>query len=83
MTPSSLASMFLAFANRLKFGKLFMIIVGLFFVDLLIPDFIPLIDEIILGLMAIILANLKKERHLEKKGNVIEGEIVNEEDKRK
>ena len=81
MNPSALLATFLAFANKLKFGNLFLIITGLFVVDLLIPDFIPLIDEIILGLLAIILANWKKERRLDKEGNVIEGEIVDEEDK--
>ena len=53
--------MFLAFADKLKFGNLFIIVVSLFFLDLVVPDFIPLIDEIILGLLAILLANWKKE----------------------
>jgi len=83
MTPASIPGLFLAYANRLKFGKLFIIIVVLFIIDLLIPDFITLIDETMLGLMVIILANWKKERGLEKKGIVIEGEIVNDDDKGK
>ena len=54
----------------------------MFVTDLLVPDFIPLFDEITLGLLAIILANWKKERKLEKdEENVIEGEIVDEDDK--
>ena len=72
--------MFLAFADKLKFGNLFLIVVGLFVIDLFVPDFIPLIDEIILGLLAILLANWKKERREEIEGEVIEGEIVQEED---
>jgi hypothetical protein len=80
MNPSALLKMFMAFANDLKFGNLFLIITGLFVVDLLVPDFIPIIDEIILGLLAIILANWKKERKLDKEGNVIEGEIVEEDE---
>ena len=79
MKPSSLAGLFLAFANQLKFRNLFFIIIGLFLVDLVIPDFIPLIDEIILGLLAIILANWKKERKQEQEGNLIEGEVISEE----
>ena len=51
---------------------------SLFLVDLLIPDFIPFIDEIILGLLAIILANWKKERNQDKEDKVIEGEIIDE-----
>ncbi|MCH8977533.1 MAG: hypothetical protein IH909_07945, partial [Proteobacteria bacterium] len=42
------------------------------------PDFIPFIDEIILGLLAIILANWKKERKQDDEGTLIEGEIIDE-----
>ena len=80
MTPSSFVSMFLAFADKLKFGNLFIIVVILFAIDLVVPDFIPLIDEIILGLLAILLANWKKERREEIEGEVIEGEVADEEE---
>jgi len=80
MNPSVLIATFLAFANKLKFKNLFLIVISLFVVDLFIPDFIPLIDEIILGLLAIILANWKDERRQEKEGNLIEGEVLNNED---
>jgi hypothetical protein len=53
--------MFLAFADKLKFENLFIIILILFALDLVLPDFIPLIDEIILSLLAILLANWKKK----------------------
>jgi len=76
MTPNSMIEMFLKNANQLRFRNLFFIVIGLFFLDLLIPDFIPFIDEIILGLLAIILANWKKERNQDKEGKVIEGEII-------
>jgi len=81
MKTTSLVSLFLAFANQLKFKNLFLIIISLFVLDLFVPDFIPLIDEIILGLLAIILANWKKDRKQEKEGNLIEGEVIDEEDK--
>ena len=81
MNPSVLIAAFLNFANKLKFRNLFFIVIGLFAIDLVIPDFIPLIDEIILGLLAIILANWKEERKQEKKGNLIEGEVVDEDEK--
>ena len=81
MTPSSFLSTFLAYANQLKFRNLFLIITALFVADLVVPDFIPLFDEIILGLLAVILANWKKERRQDKVGNIIEGEIINEDDK--
>ncbi len=44
----------------------------------MVPDFIPFIDEIILGLLAIILANWKKERNQDDEGTLIEGEIIDE-----
>jgi uncharacterized protein DUF6116 len=81
MNPSVLIATFLTFANKLKFTNLFLIVIGLFIIDLFVPDFIPLIDEIILGLLAIVLANWKQERKQEKEGNLIEGEVVDEEDK--
>ena len=83
MNPRALIVLFLGFANKLKFRNLFLIVIGLFALDLVIPDFIPLIDEIILGLLAIILANWKKERKQDEQGNLIEGEVLNEEDQEK
>jgi len=79
MNPSVLIATFLGFANKLKFRNLFILIIVLFIVNLLIPDFIPFIDEIILGLLAIILANIKEER--QKEGNLIEGEVLDDEKK--
>jgi hypothetical protein len=58
MSPPFLAPM-LGFAARLRFPTLFLITAGLFVVDLLIPDFIPFADEILLGLGTLILANWK------------------------
>ena len=82
MSPRALIAMFLGFADQLKFRSLFLIIIGLFLVNLFIPDFIPFIDEIILGLMAIILANVKKEKQDKKiEGNLIEGEVVDDDEK--
>lgn len=83
MNPSVLVAAFLSFANTLKFRNLFFIIISLFLINLLIPDFIPFIDEIILGLLAIILANMKEERKQKKEGNLIEGEVINEEEQQK
>lgn len=69
---------FLKNANQLRFRNLFFLVMSLFLADLLVPDFIPFIDEIILGLLAIILANWKKERNQDKEDKVIEGEIIDE-----
>ncbi len=40
-----------------------------------------MIDEIILGLLAILLASWKKEIKQEKPENIIEGEIIDEDNK--
>ena len=81
MNPASIMGMFLAYANRLKFRNLFFLIIALFVIDLLVPDMVPMIDEIILGLLAIFLANWKKNKAEEKQGTLIEGEIIDEDDK--
>lgn len=80
MNPATLIGMLLTFANRLKFRNLFLITAGLFLLDLLVPDLIPMIDEIILGLLTVILANWKKERAQERQGTLIEGKIVDKEE---
>lgn len=80
MNQRSLVAILMAFANQLKFKNLFLLTLALFIIDLIVPDFIPMIDEIILGLLTLILANWKKESHSVKpgkpEGNVIEGEVI-------
>lgn len=78
MNPRSIVPVLLSFANGLKFRQLFFIVAGLFVLDLLIPDMIPMIDEILLALLTIILANIKKEKSGQP-GNVIDGEVVDRE----
>lgn len=48
------------FASRLRFPQLFFLVAGLFVFDLFFPDFIPAIDEILLGLLTLLLGNLKR-----------------------
>ena len=48
-------------AERLKHPTLFWITATLFVVDLLIPDFIPFADEILLGLGTMLLARWKAD----------------------
>jgi hypothetical protein len=52
----------LGYARRLRFPKLLAITAALFFVDLFIPDFIPFADELLLGLVTMILASIKQRR---------------------
>ncbi len=51
----------LQFASGLRFPQLFLLALGLFVVDVLVPDFIPFADEIILGLVTLIAASLRKQ----------------------
>lgn len=47
---------------KLRFPTLFLILAGLFLLDLAIPDFIPLVDELLLGIATLIVANLTRRR---------------------
>jgi hypothetical protein len=60
--PSPLIAPLMAFVGRLKYPQLFKLTAALFAVDLLIPDMIPFIDEILLGMTTLVLANWKRRR---------------------
>jgi len=47
--------------ERLRFPTLFLMLAALFVFDLFIPDFIPFVDEIILGLVTLMVGNLKRK----------------------
>jgi uncharacterized membrane protein YesL len=55
-----ITSFLLRFASRLRFPQLFAVVLVLFLVDLFVPDFIPFFDELILGLLALLLGSLRK-----------------------
>ena len=44
---------------KLRYPKLFMVVAGLFFADLVIPDVIPFLDEILLAGLTMLLGNLR------------------------
>lgn len=50
----------IAYLTRLRFPALFAIIAVLFILDFFIPDAIPFVDEILLGLGAALLGSWKK-----------------------
>ncbi len=62
IAKNAIASPILDFAARLRFPYLFFLTAALFLLDLFIPDFIPLADEIMLGLMTLLWAAIKKKR---------------------
>ena len=80
MRPATVIQLFLNYANRLRFRNLFILTLVLFVIDLLVPDFIPMIDEIILALLAALLASLKQEQPPSQAGKVIEGEVLRDEE---
>jgi hypothetical protein len=57
-----LPQIFLRWASRLRLPWLTAIVGFLFVSDLIIPDFIPLADELVLGLATTLLVRWKKER---------------------
>jgi hypothetical protein len=48
------------FASRLRFPQLFTFFLIVFVVDLVVPDVIPFADEILFGLLTVILGSLRR-----------------------
>ncbi|MEO8460295.1 MAG: DUF6116 family protein [Dokdonella sp.] len=59
--PNPITRPLLRWAENLRFPKLALITLALFVADLLIPDVIPFIDEILLGLATLLLGNLRRK----------------------
>lgn len=60
--PNPATGPLLGFASRLRFPTLFFITLGLWLVNMVIPDPIPLIDEIVMGLLTLLLATWKSRK---------------------
>lgn len=52
----------LEWARRLRYPTLFKITAGVFALTMLVPDPLPFVDEILLGLGTLLLANWKNRR---------------------
>ncbi len=65
VTKAPFLGFFWRFARSLRFPQLFVLVAGLFLVDLWIPDLLPFADEIFLGLVTLLLGNWRKERQLD------------------
>jgi hypothetical protein len=48
-------------ASGLRFPVMFILTALLFVINLFIPDVIPLVDEVLMGLVALMFANLRKQ----------------------
>jgi len=66
MTQPGLAGSLREFATGLRYPQLFFLTAALFVVDLFVPDMIPFADEILLGLLTVLLARLKDRRTAER-----------------
>ena len=56
------SSVVLEFARGLRLPTLFLITAGVLVVDVLLPDPIPFVDEVLLGLVTLMLANWKRRK---------------------
>jgi hypothetical protein len=59
---SPLVAPILGFLSRLSFPRLFLLAAALWAVDMVVPDFIPFIDELLLGIATLLLASFRKRR---------------------
>ena len=60
-TPTrAIKSRLIQYVAKLRYPKLLALTVGLFVLDLLVPDLIPWADEILLGLFSLLIAGLKQ-----------------------
>lgn len=60
-TPTSGPFAFIReFASNLRYPQLFTLTAALFVVDLIVPDMVPFVDEILLGLLTVLLGRLKR-----------------------
>ena len=81
-TPASGATGWLTrWASGLRFPTLLVVIASLFVLDLIIPDLIPFVDEVLLGLFTVLLAALRRRKAGSGTGSAvvttIDGEGVN------
>jgi Family of unknown function (DUF6116) len=49
------------YASTLRFPKLLAVTAALFDIDLIFPDMVPFVDEILLGLISLLFASLGKK----------------------
>jgi hypothetical protein len=61
LVRGGLPGLVLRWASGLRFPTMFILTALLFGLNLLIPDVIPLADEILMGLVALLFASLRKK----------------------
>ena len=61
ITKGGLAGILLRWASRLRFPYLFALTAALFVLNLFVPDAIPMADEIVMGLVALLFGSMRKK----------------------
>ena len=59
---SALIEWLTGYASGLRFPVLFAVVGAVFLLDLLIPDFIPFADEVLLGLLTVLIGSFRAQR---------------------
>ncbi len=62
MKSTPLMALVIRFASRLRFPTLFLVTAALFVIDMIVPDFIPFADEILLALATLVLGTWQRNR---------------------
>lgn len=62
MGRTTVVGWLLRWARGLRFRTLTLLTIALFAVNLVVPDAIPFVDELLMGLAALLLASLRKRR---------------------
>lgn len=52
----------LRYAESMSFPRLFLVTLGLFLVTLVIPDPLPFVDEILLGLLSLMVGSVRRRK---------------------
>lgn len=60
--PNPVSISLLNWARGLRYPTLFKLAAGLFLLDVLLPDPIPFVDEVLFGLVTLLLANWKNRK---------------------
>lgn len=62
MARGGFAGIVLRWASRLRFPYLFLLTAALFLANLFVPDALPMADELLMGLLTLLLASIRKRR---------------------
>lgn len=76
--PNPLLAPVLHWFGRLSYPKLFVLTAVLFVANVIVPDPIPFIDELLLGLGTLLLANWKRPGRGRGDGHTIDGDATRE-----